>query len=265
MRPGGGLDSRGMRRARIGGWPGCADPLGRRGLRRRDWRSPRGCRRQAGHCGTSASYGGTALQLERDRRQRVCQLHAASAIMGRFKRFLFALLGKDPEAVVVSFWTGPDALVLKMIEEIRELVPDREHYVVAIGPGPKPAGLIRIEIEPRDLYLQLHAALGRKRVGLAPVLFSGEPHPLRAVAACLAPTRILAYNRNLERHHLRLSTAIASCLFLRGTPLDRIFLRPSWLCPWKKDRTKVPGDAHVVEGRPLDSRRRRVAIISPYF
>jgi len=80
---------------------------------------------------------------------------------------------------------------------------------------------------------------------------------------CLAPTRILAYNRNLERHHLRLS--IASWLFLRGTPLDRIFLRPSWLYPWKKDRTKVPDDAHIVEGRPLDARRRRVAIVSPYF
>jgi glycosyltransferase involved in cell wall biosynthesis len=185
--------------------------------------------------------------------------------MRRLKRFIFALLGKDPEAVVVSFWTGPDALVLKMIEEIRALVPDREHYVVAIGPGATPPGCIRIELEPGDLYPRLRHALGRKRIGLAPVLFSGEPHPLRAVAACLAPTRILAYNRNLERHHLRLSTAIASWLFLRGTPLDRIFLRPSWLYPWKTDRTKVPDDAHIVEGRALGSRRRRVAIVSPYF
>src|SRR6266705_1100218 len=54
------------------------------------------------------------------------------------KRFVFALLGKDPDAVVVSFWTGSDALVLKMIEEIRQLVPDRQHYVAAIGPGPTP-------------------------------------------------------------------------------------------------------------------------------
>ena len=181
------------------------------------------------------------------------------------KRFVFALLGKDPDAVVVSFWTGPDALVLKMIEEIRQLVPDRQHYVAAIGPGPTPTGCIRIELGPIDTYLHLCAALGRKRIGLAPVLFSGGPHPLRAVAACLAPNRILAYNRNLERHHLRLSTGIASWLFLRGTPLDRIFLRPSWLYPWKKDRTKVPDDAHIVDGRPLDPRRRRVAIVSPYF
>ncbi len=178
--------------------------------------------------------------------------------MGRLKRFVFALLGKDPEAVVVSFWTGPDELVLKMIEEIRGLVPDRQHYVVALGPGSTPTGCIRIELEPGDLYLQLRAALRRKRIGLAPVLFNGDPHPLRAVAACLAPTRILAYNRNLERHHLRLS--IASWLFLRGTPLDRIFLRPSWLYPWKRDRTRVPDDAHIVEGRPLDARRRRVRL-----
>src|SRR6266852_1612968 len=100
--------------------------------------------------------------------------------MGRLKRFVFALLGKDPEAVVVSFWTGPDALVLKMIEEIRGLVPDRDHYVVAIGPGPAPPGCVRIELEPGDPYLQLRAAFRHKRIGLAPVLFSGEPHPLRA-------------------------------------------------------------------------------------
>src|SRR5262249_8792376 len=184
--------------------------------------------------------------------------------MERLKRFVFGLLGKDPEAVVVSFWSGPDELVLKMIEEIRELVPDREHYVVAVGPGPTPPGCIRIELDPCDLYLQLRAALRRMRIGLAPVLFSGDPHALRAAAACLAPTRILAYNRNLERHHLKVSTAIASWLFLRGTPLDRIFLRPSWLFPWKRDRTKVADDAAVVDGRPVDPRRRLAAGRSPY-
>src|SRR6266446_6005982 len=171
--------------------------------------------------------------------------------MRRLKRWIFALLGKDPEAVVVSFWSGEDSLVLKMIEEIRTLVPDRRHYVV--------------KLEPDEPYLQLRRAFRHLRIGLAVVLFDGKPHPLRAIAMCLAPTKILAYNRNLERHPLRLSTAIACWLFLRGTPLDRIFLRPSWLCPWKKDRTRVPDDAHIVDGRPLDSHRRRVAIVSPYF
>jgi glycosyltransferase involved in cell wall biosynthesis len=182
----------------------------------------------------------------------------------RLKRLVFGLLGKDPTAVVVvSFWTGPDALVLKMIEEIRTLLPARDHYVVSIGRAPVPEGCVCVELDPSDPYLQLRLALRRKRIGLAPVLFTGAPHPLRAAAMCLAPTKILAYNRNLERHHLRPS--IASWLFLRGVPLDRIFLRPSWLCPWNKNLTRVPDDAHIVDGRPLDRRRRRLAIISPYF
>jgi glycosyltransferase involved in cell wall biosynthesis len=88
---------------------------------------------------------------------------------------------------------------------------------------------------------------------------------LRAIALCTAPTKILAYNKNLERHHLRLRTAIASWLFLRGTPLDRIFLRPRWLWPWKKDRTRTPDDPRIIDGRALSPDRRRVAIVSPYF
>jgi hypothetical protein len=173
-----------------------------------------------------------------------------------FKRLVFALLGKDPEAVVVSFWTGGDDLALRMIREALELVPDRRHYVVTVGPKPEVPGSIRIELEPRDLYLQLRRALRSKRIGLAPVLFTGGPHPLRAAAFCLAPAKILAYNRNLERHHLRLS--IASLLFYRGVPLDRIFLRP-----WKKSLTKVPDGVHIVDGRPLDPSRRRWRLCLP--
>jgi polysaccharide biosynthesis protein PslH len=179
------------------------------------------------------------------------------------KRVLFALLDKDADAVVVSFWTGADELALRMIEEIRRLVPDRRHYVVSIGPKPAPEGCVQIALASCDLYLQLRYALRRKRVGIAPVLFDGSPHPLRSAALSLAPLKILAYNRNLERHHLR--PTIASWLFLCGMPRDRIFLRPSWLYPWKKDRTRVPDDPHIVDGRPLDPRKRRVAVLSPYF
>ena len=181
----------------------------------------------------------------------------------QLKRFLFELLGKDPEAVIVSFWTGEDTLALQMIEEIRKLVPDREHYVVTIGPKPAPAGCVHVHLTSGNPYLELRYALKRKRVALAPALFTGALHRLHAPALCLAPTKILAYNRNLERHHLRPS--IASWLFLRGVPLDRIFLRPSWLCPWKKDRTRILDDPHIVDGRPLNPQRPRVAIVSPYF
>ena len=61
------------------------------------------------------------------------------------KRFLFALLGKDPEAVVVSFWSGQDDLALRMIREVLELIPDRRHYVVSVGPAPEVPGSTRIE------------------------------------------------------------------------------------------------------------------------
>src|SRR5260221_14413112 len=122
--------------------------------------------------------------------------------MASFKRIVFALLGKDPEAVVVSFWSGEDDLAQKMVEEIRTLVPDRRHYVVKIEPG--------------DPYLQVRRAFRHLRIGQAAVLFDGKSHPLHAIAIWLAPTKILAYNQNLERHHLRLRTAIASWLFLRG-------------------------------------------------
>ena len=66
------------------------------------------------------------------------------------KRLIFWLLGKDPEAVVVSFWTGEDALALRMIREIQELIPDRQHYVVTVGPAPEVPNSIRIELQPGD-------------------------------------------------------------------------------------------------------------------
>src|SRR4029078_6672521 len=57
----------------------------------------------------------------------------------------------------------------------------------------------------------------------------------------------------------------ASWLFLRGVPLDRILLRPSWLFPFKRDRSRFPATHQVLDGRPLAEGRPRVAILSPYF
>jgi ribosomal-protein-alanine acetyltransferase len=73
----------------------------------------------------------------------------------------------------------------------------------------------------------------------------------------LAPRKILAYNSRLERHHLRLS--IASWLFLRGVPLDRIFLRPF------SRETVRPSGHRVIEGRPPRLTRKRIAVLTPYF
>ncbi len=172
----------------------------------------------------------------------------------RLKRLLFRLLGKDPEAVVVSFCSGNEELAARMVEEVRRLEPGRRHFVVRPRPG-----------SAWQIYRELRREFRPYRIGLAPVLFTEEPSTLRAAAFLLAPRRILAYNARLERHHLRLGTWIASLLFLRGVPLDRIFLRPRWLWWWKRDRTVIPREVRVTMGRPPEAGRRRVAVLSPYF
>ncbi len=182
----------------------------------------------------------------------------------RLKRWWFGLLGKDPEAVVLSFCSGEDRLARAMCEEIRRLEPERRHFEVTDKES-------RHECRLAGKTACLTCLLKRYRIGLAPVLFTDDPRyrALRRKAFLLAPTKILAYNARLERHHLRLSTPIASWLFLRGVPLDRIFLRPRWLWPgvFKKpsDKTARPKGHRVVEGRPRERRRRCVAVLTPYF
>jgi glycosyltransferase involved in cell wall biosynthesis len=162
------------------------------------------------------------------------------------KHLLFRLLGKSPEAVVVTFCSGDPELCRRMAEEIRSLVPDRRHFVATPANWPT----LQRELKPY-------------RIGLAPVMLTREPSALRRSAYRLAPHKILAYNSRLERHHLRFD--LASLLFWRGVPLDRIYLRP-WWWPWKKrERSVIPAGARVVEGRPCTEGRRRIAVLSPYF
>jgi glycosyltransferase involved in cell wall biosynthesis len=162
------------------------------------------------------------------------------------KNWIFRLLGKGPESVVVSFCSGDSTLCARMVEEVRALVPDRRHFVATPENWPR----LRRELKPY-------------RIGLAPVMLGSEPSALRQAAFRLAPHKILAYNSRLERHHLRPN--LASLLFFRGVPLDRIYLRPQWW-PWpKRERTVNPVGHRVIEGRPCDSARRRVAVLSPYF
>jgi len=150
----------------------------------------------------------------------------------------------------VSFRSGDDALADAMCAEIRRLEPSRRHF----------------EVRREDVAAVKRMFRGY-RVGLAPVLFTDDPkyRPLRLAAARLAPRKILAYNARLERHHLRWSQPIASWLFLKGVPLDRIFLRPRWLWPWRKDRTTRPSGHRVIEGRARREGRPTVAVLSPYF
>lgn len=162
------------------------------------------------------------------------------------KQWIFRLLRKGPEAVVVTFSSGDAELCRRMAEEVRSLVPDRRHFVATPENWPK----LRHELKPY-------------RIGLAPVMLTGEASALRRTAYRLAPHKILAYNSRLERHHLRFD--LASFLFWRGVPLDRIYLRPRWW-PWKKrERSVVPSGYRVAEGRACTPGRRRVAVLSPYF
>lgn len=176
----------------------------------------------------------------------------------KLKQYLFGVMGKDPEAIIVSFATGDPAAVERMYEEVRGLEPARRHFLVKaeeLAPG-----------SAFQLYRQLRERFKANRIGLAPVLFTDDARyrPLRLAAFLLAPRKILAYNKRFERHHLRLSTAIASFLFLRGVSLDRIFLRPKWLAPWKRDRSVYPGEIQEYEGRALGW-RPQIAVLSPYF
>jgi ribosomal protein S18 acetylase RimI-like enzyme/glycosyltransferase involved in cell wall biosynthesis len=159
-----------------------------------------------------------------------------------------------------------------MATEIRSLEPWRRHFVVVRAGGPFVPPVMAQAIEfARSPWpwaaFKLWRRLRRYRIGLAPVLFDGTDsfRGLRWAAAVLAPRRILAYNARLERFHLRLSAPIASLLFLAGVPLDRIFLRPRWLWPWKRDRSVVPPDGREWTGRTPEASRARVAILTPYF
>src|SRR5579883_1808435 len=136
----------------------------------------------------------------------------------KLKRWIFALLGKDPDAVVVTFCTGPEDLCRRMADEVRSLVPGRRHFLATPENWPT-----------------LRRELKRYRIGLAPVLLTREPNALRRAAYRVAPRKILAYNSRLERHHLHFD--LASFLFWRGAPLDRIYLRPAWWPFPKKVRT----------------------------
>lgn len=174
----------------------------------------------------------------------------------RIKKLVFGLLGKDPEAVVASFASGDAELAARVVEEVEQLTPDRRHFVVSDEVGSTWA-----------IYHRLRRRFRTQRIGLAAVLFTSDPafRPLRRAAFLLAPTKILAYNARLERHHLRLRCWVASLLFLRGVPLDRIWLRPKWLVPWKRDRSVYPARTREFEGRPFTPGRKRIAILTPYF
>ena len=172
------------------------------------------------------------------------------------KRIWFGLRGVDPEAVVVTFATGPAPLAQAMHEEVKRLIPDRRHLLVEMQPG-----------SAWQLWRRLRRSFAGLRIGMAPLLIGTGPEfgSLRRAAWLLAPGKILAFNPRLERHHLSPRTPLGSLLFARGVPLDRIHLRP-WFWPLRgRDRTTIPPGHRLVEGRAASPTRARAAVVTPFF
>ena len=155
----------------------------------------------------------------------------------QLKRWFFGLLGKDPEGIVAVFDTG--ARSGAMFEEMKRLVPGR-----------------RVVFVSED-----YAALRGFRIAQAAVLFDGDPaYRARRWRAWLRGP-VLAFHQNLERHQLSWRSPIASYLFARGVPLDRIFLRP-----WPFGEATVrPLEVEVKTGRGARPTTRRVGILTPYL
>lgn len=162
------------------------------------------------------------------------------------KRLLFCLLGKDSHAAVLVFGEGPHEA------EMRRLVSDAPVLLVALPQGG--AG---------EAWLALRRAARGRRVALCAVRLEDRP----ALAAALAafPFRVLAFNSRLERHHLHWREPLASILFLCGVPRDRIFLRPAWLFPFRRERSALPQQWMGAGGRGFRPGAPRAAVLTPYL
>jgi len=154
----------------------------------------------------------------------------------RVKRWIFGLLGKDPEGIVAVYETGTRSA--EMRKEMARLVPDRKILDVTDQGVP-----------------------WRHRVAQAAVMFDGDRtfNGRRWRAWLRGP--VLAFHPNLERHQLSWRTPIASLLFVWGVPLDRIFLRPWWW--FGGEATVRPLEVEVFQGR--GRRLKRVGILTPYL
>ena len=156
---------------------------------------------------------------------------------------------------MVSFASGDTELVRADVhEEIRRLEPHRRHFLVTL--------------EEISSYWQLRRRFRAYRIGLAPVLLntrSAISHSApRRISACSNENPGVQPTAGAAPSARRVLSSLRGC-FCRGVPLDRIFLRPKWLAPWKRDRSVYPTRVQEFEGRPLAARRRRIAVLSPYF
>lgn len=55
----------------------------------------------------------------------------------RVENWTYRLLAKDPEAVVVTFFTGDPQVCRRMAEEVTGLLPDSRYFVATPRTGPR--------------------------------------------------------------------------------------------------------------------------------
>jgi glycosyltransferase involved in cell wall biosynthesis len=148
------------------------------------------------------------------------------------------VLGKSGPPVVAVFLSGDEALSRAMAVQMRELVRDHPHVIIGTAPVDRAAYAYSEEVmetdpgRPLACWLELRRRLGKRWIALAPFVWQGG-NALRWMPWLLAPRKLLAFNRQLERHHLRLAAPIASWRFLRGEAVGDIF-RPTELAGLQK-------------------------------
>lgn len=149
------------------------------------------------------------------------------------KKLLARVLGKSGQPVVAVFLSGDEALGRAMAAQMREIVADYPHVVVIPEGMDRSAYTYAEEVivvrpeRPLECWREVRRRLARRWIALAPFVWEGGG-PLRWMPWVLAPRKLLAFNANLERHHLRLRHPIASWRFLRGERVGDIF-RPTAL------------------------------------
>jgi glycosyltransferase involved in cell wall biosynthesis len=143
----------------------------------------------------------------------------------KLKQWVFGLLGKDPEGIVV-------VMDRRLLSEMQRLVPGRR--VLVYG----------------------EQSLRRYRVAQVGAMLEGRWWRALRVGP------VLGFRANGERHQLSWRTPVASLLFAAGVPLDRIYLRPWWL--GGGEPTVRPSGIEVRVG-VAPSGGRRVGILTPYL
>ena len=177
-----------------------------------------------------------------------CGSRGARALKQRLKQWIFRLLGKDPRR-----WWSHSAPAMPNSAAAWLTKSARWCPIAATSSSHPKTGrdAARTEKLPH-------------RTGAGHAQRASRQRAAARAAYRLAPRKILAYNSRLERHHLR--PDLASFLFWRGVPLDRIYLRP-WWWPWPQARAVDRAGAATAcsTAGPCSAGRRRVAVLSPYF